>query len=67
MYPMYVYTHARVLLCQAWNDLYHMGYRSDLTAGMGYGDEVYNLAPPASNDAQRRAVLPELTKKALMW
>eukprot|EP00903_Cladosiphon_okamuranus_P009694 g9223.t1 len=50
---------------QAWNDLYHMGYRSDLTAGMGYGDEVYNLAPLASSDAQRRAVLPELTKKAL--
>lgn len=44
-----------------------MGYRSDLTAGMGYGDEVYNLAPPASNDARRRAVLPELTKKALSW
>ncbi|CAN0543672.1 unnamed protein product, partial [Ectocarpus sp. 12 AP-2014] len=60
---------------QAWNDLYHMGYRSDLTAGMGYGDEVYNLAPAATaaaavaaasaNDAQRRPLLPELTTKAL--
>ncbi|CAN0439464.1 unnamed protein product, partial [Ectocarpus fasciculatus] len=52
-----------------------MGYRSDLTAGMGYGDEVYNLAPAAAaaaaaaaataNDAQRRPLLPELTTKAL--
>lgn len=44
-----------------------MGYRSDLTAGMGYGDEVYNLAPPAASDVQGRAPLPELTKKALTW
>lgn len=41
-----------------------MGYRSDLTAGLGHGDEVYGLAPVV-NDAQRRPVLPELTKKSL--
>lgn len=41
-----------------------MGYRSNLTAGLGHGDEVYGLAPVVK-DAQRRAVLPELTKKAL--
>lgn len=53
---------------KAWNDLYHMGYRSDLTAGTGYGDEVFNFAT-AMNDAQRRAlpILPELTRKALTW
>ena len=38
-----------------------MGYRSNLTAGLGHGDEVYGLAPVVK-DAQRRAVLPELTK-----
>ncbi|CAN0431746.1 unnamed protein product, partial [Hapterophycus canaliculatus] len=31
---------------QAWNDLYHMGYRSDLTFGLGYGDEIYSMPPP---------------------
>lgn len=61
---------------QAWNDLYHMGYRSDLTFGLGYGDEIYTMPPPpplaaaaagASDPAQRRALLPELTTKALTW
>ena len=51
-------------LLQAWNDLSYMGYRSNLTAGLGHGDEVYGLAPVVK-DAQRRPVLPELTKKAL--
>lgn len=41
-----------------------MGYRSDLTAGPGYGDEVYSIAP-AAKESQRRPVLPGLTTKAL--
>lgn len=49
---------------EAWNDLYQMGYRSDLTAAHNYGDEAYTLPLPAKR-SQRRVVLPELTTKAL--
>ena len=49
---------------QAWNDLYHMGYRSNLTVGHGYDNEVHNLPLPAKR-FQGCPVLPELTTKAL--
>ncbi|CAM9323344.1 unnamed protein product [Choristocarpus tenellus] len=47
---------------QVWNDLYHQGYRSDLSVGQGYGDEIYDLSLSSRGD---RALLPDLTVIAL--
>lgn len=49
---------------KAWNDLYHMGYRSDLTAGHGYGDDSAYIKPN-KNDPSQWPPLPLLTTKAL--
>ncbi|CAN0402438.1 unnamed protein product, partial [Discosporangium mesarthrocarpum] len=46
----------------AWSDLYHQGYRSDLSFGQGNGDEIYD---PSFSPIRERPILPELTVIAL--